>query len=49
MHVCACMQGGEEEATDHDPFAALKDPSLKLKADDFPELPDFLRRERGQS
>ena len=34
---------------DNDPFAGLKDPSrrLKPKADDFPELPDFLRREKG--
>jgi hypothetical protein len=34
---------------DGDPFASLKDPSLKLKAEppqeDYPELPDFLSRQ----
>jgi hypothetical protein len=41
---------GEPLDGHNDPFACLKDPSLKLKpkADDFPELPDFLRRGSGQ-
>jgi hypothetical protein len=38
----------EAQFGDGDPFASLKDPSLKLKAEpareDYPELPEFLNR-----
>ena len=37
---------------DGDPFASLKDASLKLKAEpareDYPELPDFLSRQAAR-